>query len=61
MIIDKYKKVNPDFYPGEKFVAINKYGELGCATMIGKRNPQMSVRTEKGYERHEGIVVYPDK
>ncbi|MFZ0281217.1 MAG: N(4)-(beta-N-acetylglucosaminyl)-L-asparaginase [Bacteroidales bacterium] len=61
MIIDRYKKVNPDFYPGEKFVAINKYGEIGCATMIGKRNPQMSVRTEKGFSRLEGIVAYPDK
>ncbi len=61
MIIDRYKKVNPDFYPGEKFVAINKYGEIGCATMIGKRNPQMSVRSEKGFSRLEGIVAYPDK
>ena len=61
MITDKYKKVNPDFYPGEKFVAINRYGELGCATMTGKRNPQMSVRTEKGFERHEGTVAFPDK
>ena len=61
MIIDRYKKVNPDFYPGEKFVAINKYGELGCATMTGKRNPEMSVRTEKGYIRHAGTVAFPDR
>lgn len=61
MIIDRYKKVNPDFFPGEKFVAINKYGELGCATMTSNRNPQMSVRTDKGYSRFEGIVAYPGK
>jgi N4-(beta-N-acetylglucosaminyl)-L-asparaginase len=61
MIVDRYKKVNPDFFPSEKFVAMNKYGELGCATMIGSRNPQMSVRTEKGYSRFEGIVAYPGK
>ncbi len=30
MIVARYKKVNPDFYPSEKFVAINKYGETGC-------------------------------
>lgn len=61
MIIDKYKKVNPGFYPGEKFVAINKYGETGCATMTGNRNPRMSVRTEKGFSSYEGTVVFPDK
>jgi N4-(beta-N-acetylglucosaminyl)-L-asparaginase len=61
MIIDKYKKINPDFYPSEKFVAINRYGQLGCATMKGKTNPRMSVRIEKGFSRYEGMVVYPDK
>jgi len=61
MIIDRYKMVNPDFYPSEKFVAINKNGELGCAMMIGKINPQMSVRTEKGFARHEGIIAFPGR
>lgn len=61
MIADRYRKVNPDFYPSEKFVAINKYGETGCATMKGNRNPQMSVHTSKGYERYEGIVAFPGK
>jgi N4-(beta-N-acetylglucosaminyl)-L-asparaginase len=59
MIVDRYKKVNPDYYPAEKFVAINKYGELGCATMKGDRNPQMSVRTGKGYSKYEGVVEFP--
>ncbi|MCU0457342.1 MAG: N(4)-(beta-N-acetylglucosaminyl)-L-asparaginase [Bacteroidales bacterium] len=61
MIIDRYKKVNPDFYPSEKFVAINKNGELGCATMTGNRNPQMSVMASKGYSRFEGTVVFPGR
>lgn len=61
MIVDRYRKINPDFYPSEKFVAINKYGELGCATMKGKRNPQLSIRTEKGYNRYDGVVAYPEK
>ena len=59
MIMDKYRKVNSGFYSSEKFVAMNKYGEMGCATMIGERNPQMSVRTEKGFSRYEGKIAYP--
>jgi len=61
MIVDRYKNVNPDFFPSEKFVAINKHGETGCATMIGKNNPQMSVISSAGYSRYEGIIAYPDK
>ncbi len=59
MIIDKYKNVNPDFYPSEKFIAINKNGETGCATMRGNRTPAMSVRTGKGYIKYEGKIGYP--
>jgi hypothetical protein len=61
MITDHYKKVNPDFFPGEKFVAINKYGELGCATMKGTSMPQMSVRNEKGLSKFEGTIAYRGK
>jgi len=61
MIIDRYRNVNPGFYPSEKFVAINKYGEMGCATMIGSRNPQMSVMTHDGFSKYEGIIAYPGK
>ncbi len=57
MIVDKYKKVNPDFYPGEKFVAINKYGEFGCARMKGRGKPKMSVMNDKGYSKHEGTIA----
>jgi N4-(beta-N-acetylglucosaminyl)-L-asparaginase len=61
MIIDKYKHINPNFYPSEKFVAINKWGEMGCATMRGNRVPSMSVYTEGGYTKYDGKVAYPDK
>jgi N4-(beta-N-acetylglucosaminyl)-L-asparaginase len=61
MITGRYKKVNPDFFPREKFVAINKYGEVGCASMNGSSNPQMSVRTEKGYNRYEGVIQNRNK
>ena len=61
MIVERYKKVNPDYFPSEKFIAINRSGEIGCATMKGKSNPMASVRTEKGFNKLEGIVSYPDK
>ena len=61
MIVDRYKKVNPDFFPGEKFIAINKSGETGCAAMKGKNIPRMSVMTKKGFTRYEGVVLYPEK
>jgi len=61
MIVDRYKNVNPDYYPSEKFVAINRYGETGCATMRGNRNPQMSVMTGKGYSKYDGVIAFPDK
>jgi N4-(beta-N-acetylglucosaminyl)-L-asparaginase len=59
MITEKYSKVNPGFFPSEKFVAINKNGDLGCATMKGSSNPRMSVMTENGFSKYDGIVAYP--
>ncbi len=61
MIIDRYRKVNPGFYPSEKFVAINRHGEVGCAAMTGNRNPQMSLRTPEGFNRYEGTIAWPGK
>jgi N4-(beta-N-acetylglucosaminyl)-L-asparaginase len=61
MIVNRYKKVNPDYFPSEKFVAINRNGELGCAAMKGKTKPQLSVRTEKSYNKYDGVVAYPDR
>ncbi|NOY37465.1 MAG: N(4)-(beta-N-acetylglucosaminyl)-L-asparaginase [Chlorobi bacterium] len=58
MIIRKYKKVNPDFYPSEKFVAINKSGEVGCATMRGRHNPKMSLMTPRGFSKYEGTIIH---
>jgi len=61
MIAGKYKKVNPLFYPAEKFVAINRTGETGCAAMKGDRMPEMSVRTAEGFSIYTGPVVFPGK
>ncbi len=59
MIADKYKNVNLDFLPGEKFVAINKQGELGCARMSGERAARMSVRNTDGYSVYTGTIAFP--
>lgn len=57
MIVDKYKKVNPEFFPGEKFVALNKKGEYGCASMRGRRGPRMAVMNANGLDIHTGSVL----
>lgn len=56
MILDKYKKVNAEFVPGEKFVALNKKGEYGCASMPGNEKPQMAVMNAGGLKIHEGTA-----
>ena len=58
MIRHKYRNVNPEFVPSEKFVAINKAGEYGCAWMPYRDSkPRMSVRNEAGLEIYEGTVI----
>ncbi len=60
LIIDKYRKVNPDFVPPEKFVAINKDGEVGCASMgRGTEPPRMTVRNSGGTAPYAGVALYP--
>lgn len=57
MIIDKYVRINPNFFPSEKFVAISKNGETGCAGLALTHKPRMTVMTEKGPGSYEGIVM----
>jgi N4-(beta-N-acetylglucosaminyl)-L-asparaginase len=59
MMIEKYKKVNPNFFPGEQFVAINKKGEVGCCKTQGEQVASMSVMNAGGYRIHEGTVAFP--
>lgn len=61
MITGRYRKVNPNFFPSEKFVAISKSGETGCASMQGSNNPKMSVRIDSGFSLYEGSVAFPEK
>jgi len=59
MIKEKYKKVNPDFLPGEQFVAINTKGELGACRMTGKRPGRISVQNASGYSIYTGTIAFP--
>lgn len=54
-IDERYAAVGIDYRPGEKFVAINKDGEFGCAWNIGDRQPAMSVMDAAGYRSYEGV------
>ena len=60
MIVDKYKKVNPQFFPGETFLAINNEGACGYARMRGSRRPSFSLRNTDGYDLVEGSVVFEE-
>ncbi|HHS12174.1 MAG TPA: asparaginase [bacterium] len=57
LIVEKYKKVNPEFFPSEKFVAISANGQYGCASMKGRDLPGMSVRNQSGYNIARGSVL----
>jgi len=54
-IDERYAAVGIDYRPGEKFVALNKDGEFGCASNVGEGSPRMSVMDTAGYRRHEGV------
>ena len=58
MIVEKYRYANLDFIPGEKFVAINKDGEVGCARMGSDRPGTMTVRDTGGVTTFEGSALF---
>ncbi len=58
MIVDKYKKVNPNYFPSEKFIALNKKGEYGCAFLSGSRAAEMTVANVDGIRKYTGTVVF---
>jgi N4-(beta-N-acetylglucosaminyl)-L-asparaginase len=58
MISDRYKAVGLDYLPGEKFVAINRAGEFGCASMYGRGAPRMTVTNESGISTYEGTIAF---
>jgi N4-(beta-N-acetylglucosaminyl)-L-asparaginase len=60
MIAERYRAVGLSYLPGEKFVAINKDGEYGCASTRGSRRPRMTVRNESGSSVYEGNIAFPN-
>lgn len=59
MIVDRYRAVGLDFVPGEKFVALNKAGEHGCAQMGTSVAPGMTVGTARGVGVVRGTAHLP--
>lgn len=58
MIVERYRAIGNDFVPAEKFVALNKDGEYGCAWMAIDGEPRMTVRHGQGVEIHTGTAHY---
>jgi len=58
MIKHKYRNVNPDYVPGEKFVAINKAGDWGAAQMPFRNSrPRLTLANASGIEVMEGVSI----
>jgi N4-(beta-N-acetylglucosaminyl)-L-asparaginase len=58
MIVSRYRAIGSDFIPGEKFVALNKAGEYGCAQMPIKGQPALTVQHAGGLEIYRGVGLY---
>ncbi|MEJ2481939.1 MAG: N(4)-(beta-N-acetylglucosaminyl)-L-asparaginase [Gemmatimonadota bacterium] len=56
MIRRRYANVNPDFMPGEKFVALGRNGDYGCAwSYDGRGLPRLTARDSGGLVVYEGV------
>lgn len=58
LIVRNYRNVNPDFVPGEKFVALSKDGDVGCVRLGTNRVGNMTVRDGTGSRTYEGSALY---
>lgn len=61
MILEKYRKINPNFFPSEKFVAINKNGEYGCAFLAGYGPAKMYAANGDGIKMYTGTIFHKRK
>jgi len=62
MIVDRYRAIGSDYIPGEKCVAINKAGEVGCAYMGGGVNmPKVTVRDPSGLDLYTGTSLFQNR
>jgi N4-(beta-N-acetylglucosaminyl)-L-asparaginase len=60
MIVQRYKAIGSDYVPGEKFVALSKDGEVGCAYMGGGGGPPaLTMHTPEGQKLYHGTSLYP--
>ena len=60
MIVQRYKAVGIDYIPGEKFVAMSKDGDVGCAFMGGGGGPPaLTMHTSAGLSQYKGTSLYP--
>jgi N4-(beta-N-acetylglucosaminyl)-L-asparaginase len=57
-IAERYHAVGLDFLPSEKFVAINRDGEVGCAKTSGDDPPRMTVADGSGIDIYSGVNVF---
>jgi N4-(beta-N-acetylglucosaminyl)-L-asparaginase len=57
-IVSRYRAVGNSYTPGEKFVAINKDGEVGCARLASNSAATMTVRTASGSTTFTGSRLY---
>jgi len=58
MIAAKYRAIGNDFMPSEKFVAINKAGEYGCARTGPRAVASITFRNEDGLDVYEGTMKH---
>jgi N4-(beta-N-acetylglucosaminyl)-L-asparaginase len=61
MIVERYRAIDNEFVPAEKFVALNKAGEYGCAWMAIEGDPRLTIRHGEGLEVHTGTSHYPPR
>ncbi len=62
MIVDRYRAIGNAFIPGEKFVALNRDGEVGCASMGGgTQPPELTLRNGEGLETYSGVALFPTR
>ncbi len=59
MIDDRYRAVGLDYKPSEKFVAINRAGDVGCSRTFGRRPARMTTANQAGVDIYEGTVAFP--
>ncbi len=57
-IAERYRAVGLDYLPGEKFVAMNRDGEVGCAQTYGSNPPRMTVAAGSGIDIYSGAIVF---